>query len=149
CFKHGKYNGQTVTYPDGTTHPIIYNNSQELAGSPKECPHRGFDQIADCRASGGDCTLSKICTEIPDDNLVYVCIQNCEAPFGNAKVDNSCDPNAPVYGNKDTTYDVYIRDLDYPTPGVPDVIKNCQTPGSSTPTPTPPLPGGNKQNSQF
>lgn len=119
CNKHGKDSGQTVTYADGTVHPIIYNNSQELSGTAGECRDPGYDQVADYR------TGTKVCSQIPDDELVYVCVANCMAPYGTTAADNSCDKTVPVYGDTSTVYDIYFRHPDYPTPGVPDVIKNC------------------------
>lgn len=127
CNKHGVDSGQTVTYADGTIHPIIYNNSQELSGTAGECRDPGYDQIADYRSG------TKICSQIPDDELVYVCIANCMAPYGTTKADNSCDTSVKVYGNASTVYDIYFRDVDYPSPGVPDVIKNCNQ-GANVPT---------------
>ncbi|HSW96318.1 MAG TPA: hypothetical protein VLF89_00680 [Candidatus Saccharimonadales bacterium] len=119
CFKHGIDSGQKVTYADGTVHPILYNNSQELSGTANECRTAGYDQVADYRSG------KKVCSQIPDDELVYVCIANCMAPYGTTASDNSCDTTVKVYGNASTVYDIYFRDKDYPTPGVPDVIKNC------------------------
>lgn len=127
CFKHGVDSGQTVTYPDGTVHPIIYNNSQELSGTANECRDPGYDQVADYRSG------TKQCSQIPDDELVYVCVANCMAPYGTTQSDNSCDTSVKVYGNATSVYDIYFRNVDYPSPGVPDVIKNCNV-GANVPT---------------
>ncbi len=131
CFKHSADSGQVATYPDGP-HPIIMSTSQELAGGPGECRTPGYDQLADW-SSG-----TKQCLPIPDDELIYVCVANCMKPFGNTPSDNSCDPTAKVYGNSTSRFDIYFRDPDYPTPGVPNAIKNCLAANGITITPPAP-----------
>jgi len=91
--------------------PIYYNNSQEVTN---ECGKGGKDQLSAGKEG---------CTPIPDDEIIYVCI-------------NNCDPVSP-----DTEFDIYFRLDDIPTPGVPDVVKNCRETATGqviiTPTPAP------------
>lgn len=154
CTKHMKDSGQTVTYPDGQKHPIIINDSQNLAGTANECPVKGYDQLADLRTG-------HTCVPVDDDELVYVCVKNCMPPYGNTPADTSCDSTTNEYygqgynpskaGNTPTEFDVYYRDQDsaihanqpanpqigyenFNQYGVSDVIANCKETGSVAPT---------------
>lgn len=53
------------------------------------------------------------CQAIPNDELVYLCTEGCEAD--------------PVNGTNGI-FSVYFRTSDMPTPGIPEGIKNCDKP---------------------
>ncbi len=60
-----------------------------------------------------DDETNEICEAIPDDELIYVCTKGCEE-------------NQQVGDNG--VFSVYFRNEDYPTPGIPQTIKNCVKP---------------------
>lgn len=79
--------------------------------------------------------IAEYCTSIPDDQIIFVCKKNCEP--------QPCSlpgANVPCYGDEQSEYDVYFKMSDYPDPGIPPFIKNCD----KTP-PQGPLPTGLKQ----
>lgn len=91
--------------------PIIINTTQ--AYGIGECGRGRYDQVW---GEGG-------CVPIPDDQLVYVCRKNCVPSTGGLFCGTH---NISCYGTQKTEYDVYFRLSDYPTPSIPDVVKNCQ-----------------------
>lgn len=111
CAKHLKDSGQTFN-----GHPIILDSSSEITHGPNDCGSSTADMLTDYRPGRATCVV------IPDEELVYVCTQNC-APA----IDTQCDKNAKdFYGSGSTVYDVYFRMNDEKNPGVPEVIRNCQ-----------------------
>lgn len=56
------------------------------------------------------------CEAIPDDELIYVCTRGCEE-------------NQEVGENG--IFSVYFRDNDFPSPGIPQTVKNCVKPPES------------------
>lgn len=96
--------------------PIIKNTSDTTA-SPDECAHNKGDQLYG-KSSDGSGSIGSMCVAIPNDEIMYVCKKNC-SNIGTTGTTNHQDPKAPA------EFDAYFRLSDIPTPGIPDVIKNC------------------------
>ncbi|HVT01643.1 MAG TPA: hypothetical protein VHE53_05465 [Patescibacteria group bacterium] len=81
------------------------------------------------------------CVVIPNDEIMYVCRKNCDSSYNsNPTLQQVCTiPNVSCYGNPTSVFDAYFRLNDYPSPGIPDVIKNCQqdNPNQVSVTPAP------------
>lgn len=116
--------------------PIIVNSSDTHIIPPQYA-------TADCRTEPKDKYLKKVppppivvgtaqsvpyCTSIPDDEIIFVCKNNCHP--------SACSPiwgpEVTCYGDKDSQYDAYFRLSDVSSPSIPDFIKNCDT--SNLPT---------------
>lgn len=110
--------------------PIVVNVSDgyKKADGKFECGNGVDDQLWDTRNG-------KECVAIPNEELLYVCRQNCPATSiaCNLKTmgEDSNGSDTTCYGDKTTVFDVYFRLSDYPDPGVPDVIKNCENRSSA------------------
>lgn len=66
--------------------------------------------------------LQTYCTAVPNDALIFVCRENCQA--------SACPPasaaaNAKCYGDQNSLYDVYYKLSDFNQSGIPDFIANC------------------------
>lgn len=75
--------------------------------------------------------LAEYCTAIPNDQIIFVCKKNCEP-----KPCSLPGAGVPCYGDEKSEYDVYFRLPDYPDPGIPDFIKNCDKKPPRGPVPT-------------
>lgn len=104
---HKQESGQTATI-NGVSHPIIEDVTDKISN---ECGHGHFNQLWN----------ADTCYPIPNQELIYVCMSGCT---GNMTCQR---PNTtiPCYGTKQTVYNVYFRMTDLPSPGIPDIIKNC------------------------
>lgn len=91
--------------------PIIVNTSNQISS---ECGKGVDDQVW---GPGG-------CVAIPKAEIIYVCRENCASATTDTSFCGSY-PGLSCYGTHESEYDVYFRLSDLPTPGVPDVIKNC------------------------
>ncbi|MGE5041982.1 MAG: hypothetical protein ACM3IJ_03685, partial [Candidatus Levyibacteriota bacterium] len=101
--------------------PIIINTTDTYGGTVGECGNGHDDQIY------GNTTA---CFAYPNDELIYVCTKDCDT----SSSQYACGGIVSCYGNPKSVFDVYFRLKDYPNPGVPDPIKNCdQNPLSSNP----------------
>ncbi len=111
--------------------PIIVNTTQGFVARNGnfECGKGTQDQLWNPVQNGPQCI------PIPDDEIVYVCKKNCFARQCHAVV-----KNVTCYGDKTTVYDAYFRLSDIPSPGIPDLIKNCHSALVGTLN-TPNLPG--------
>lgn len=67
--------------------------------------------------------VSEYCTSVPDDEIIFVCKENCTTAACSFPVD--ADSDISCYGNNKTIYDVYYRSSDYTSTGVPEFIKDC------------------------
>ncbi len=146
-----------VTLAEGAVHlkdsgstfngdPIILNSSEGYRNpinSNIECGQPGQDQIYN-DVPTGPLTDDHYCTAIPDDEIVYVCVKNCHAaicPNANAAAAAGVT-GVYCYGDATSVYNVYFRLADADTPGVPEVIKNCNkasltnNPQNGNPQPT-------------
>lgn len=63
--------------------------------------------------------LQSYCTPVPNDELVFVCKQNCHPATCTTDAGEHC------YGDENSVYDVYYRTSDFASKGIPDFIKNC------------------------
>jgi hypothetical protein len=112
-----------ITMAEGTSHlattgqsfngnPIIRNTSDSTAAS-YECAHNQGDQVYGKNPDGS------MCVEIPNDEIMYVCTKNC----GSIGSTGTYNPNQSTQNTPE--FDAYFRLSDIPTPGIPDVVKNC------------------------
>lgn len=129
CGKHLRASGQTFQ-----GNPIVLDVSNEYNSHPgtDECGPLNSDTLADWRSG------AKVCYPIPNDELVYVCVANCNT-HSNPSCDTLVDPRN-FYGDGTTVFNVYFRLSDYGvartspdrTPnGVPDIVQNCAVPSSA------------------
>jgi hypothetical protein len=128
---HLKNSNQTVDI-NGESYPVILNSSdthKNFTNSPSgTCDNSNTDKYLKGQPpSIYDPSAINFCTQIPNDQIIFVCKENCkEATF----CDNSLyqDPNLSCYGDETTQYDTYFKLSDYndnTNSGVPDFIKNC------------------------
>lgn len=107
--------------------PIILNTSDGYS-RVNQGPYPGFecglgtqDQIFKSKRTPimSNQDIGALCVPIPNDQIVYVCKKSCHPGIS--------DPTRELYyyGDRTSVYDVYFKLSDYPNPGVPDVIKNC------------------------
>lgn len=78
--------------------------------------------------------LANYCDSIPDDELIFVCKQNCVAAACSYPV--PANDNISCYGNDKSVFDVYYRLSDTANNGIPDFIKNCDKASLPTINPT-------------
>ncbi len=125
------YHLQDTGQTDSDGNPIILNSSETYGGLTRECGGGTDDQLYDSNQG---------CQTIGNDAIVYVCKENC-GPTDPADLDafgrvNLCRyaANVSCYGHSNTIYDVYFRDSDYQSGGIPDFIKQCNASGSQAAT---------------
>jgi len=127
-----------ITTPDGK--PIILNSSDTHAvdnpavksfcnrpdpiGHPKDLYFKKNppDPYMFMKRNYTNADIQKYCDAIPNDNLIFICKQNCTAAactWPNPAADISC------YGTDKTVYDAYYKISEYDSSGMPDFIKNC------------------------
>lgn len=136
---HLKDSGQTVNGK-----PIILNSSDTHATTPdfanvsQACKRpdplktpkdlyftkRPADPYLFMRGGATIDMVAQYCDSIPNDELIFVCKQNCTA--GACTFPVTPDMHISCYGTEKTVYDVYYRLKDYPNPGIPNFIKNCE-----------------------
>lgn len=101
------------------------------------------DPLMFMKNSYPESTIAEYCTSIPNDQIIFVC-KNKDHCFTSPPCRFSDGAGGtleiPCYGDDKSEYDVYFKLSDYPSPGVPPFIKNCD----KTP-PQGPLPTGLKQ----
>ncbi len=113
--------------------PIIVNTTDGYL----PLAHPGYCQGGDSLTGPGGCI------SIPNDLIVYVCKDKCHVTTNDARGFCAADPSqvnkavnrrimASCYGDADSVYDAYFKLSDYPSPGVPDVIKQCSDPNANT-----------------
>lgn len=113
--------------------PIILNSSDKdanFAGLPGQCTNSGNDKYLTEVPNGVSIYDERIlayCREALNDQIIYVCKENCVAATSCATAGYGANPPT-CYGNSSTVYDAYFRMSDYNATtkqGVPDFIKNC------------------------
>ncbi len=113
--------------------PIILNSSNKdanFANAPGQCTNSGNDKYLAQVPNGISIYDEKIlayCREALNDQIIYVCKENCVAATSCATTGYGLNPPT-CYGNSTTVYDAYFRMSDYNATtkqGVPDFIKNC------------------------
>ncbi len=84
------------------------------------------------RTGASASVIAQYCESIPNDELIFVCKENCVAAACTYPVPRSS--GISCYGTDKSVFDVYFRLNDVATPGIPDFVKNCDL--SNIPTGT-------------
>jgi len=141
---HLKDSGATVLV-DGKEMSVVLNSSDShknfINTPPNTCDNTDTDKYLTDFPPGMSIynpSIINYCTQIPDDQVIYVCKNNC--PTTPTKCDPQLvaayqDPNLSCYGDASTEYDAYFRLSDYDesaNTGIPDFIKNCKGTGGGT-----------------
>lgn len=136
---HLKDSGVKVTV-NGQSRPVILNSTDTHKNFinlpiPSACDNSDTDKYLTDKP--GNISLSNpqilsYCTQIPNEQIIYVCKENCPtSPTVCSEIDQALykDPNLSCYGDATTEYDAYFRLSDYnasTNTGVPDFVKNCK-----------------------
>jgi hypothetical protein len=103
--------------------PIIVNTTDLYYHICPLDPVPGRDKIFTTDGNG--------CMTVPNDEIIYVCKENCTDQVVDPRGFCGREPGLSCYGQPNTIYDIYFRLSDYPSPGVPTSIKQCKQAGSS------------------
>lgn len=139
---HLKDSNQKATI-GGVQYPIVLNNTDthkkfhDLNGAPlpSACTDADKDKYLTDVPKGisvHDRAILNYCTEIPNEQIIYVCKKNCPStPTACSATDIALydDVNLSCYGDASTQYDAYFRLSDYnaaENTGIPDFVKNCK-----------------------
>lgn len=143
--------------PPTTQGPIVVNDSDKYDYAL--ATHPGIDPV--CSTGNRDKYFNKAilkedvpridinpyCTAIPNDQMIFVCRENCFSSVCVPPPGKEFEGNPTCYGDDNSVYDIYFRIADYESTGIPEFVKNCDK--SLIPSPDPSTATGSGQRIVF